>query len=120
LATLDVGDPGKVAIAYYGTTGADPQTWNGYMSIGKDVLGNNPLFYTGSINDPSQPLKVNDCGPGRCGRVLDFIDVEISPAGQAFGAFVDACMEICEESGEEQITDNDGVVGTLIGGFKLR
>jgi hypothetical protein len=118
LATIDVGDAGKVAIAYYGTTGGD--SWNGYLAIGRGVLGKNPLFYTASINDPAEPFKVNGCGPGRCGRVLDFIDVEIGPNGQAWGAYVDACLKECEKTGTENIHDNQGVVGTLIGGFRLR
>ncbi len=119
LATIDVGDPGKIAIAYYGTEEKQMDSWNGYLSIGKGLLDKHPLFYTASINDNRHPLKVNGCGPGRCGRVLDFIDVEISPQGRAWGAYVDACLEGCERSGEESIHDNQGVVGTLVGGFKL-
>jgi hypothetical protein len=121
LATIDVGDPGKVAIAYYGTTGQGTvKTWNGYLTIGEGVLGANPVFYSASVNDPAHPLKIGDCGPGRCGRVLDFIDVNISPSGQAFGSFVDACMAACEKTHQESIVDNQGAIGTLIGGFKLK
>jgi hypothetical protein len=121
LATLDVGDPGKVAIAYYGTTSKTSEgTWNGYIAEGKGILGSHPLFMSAPINEPGHPLKVGSCGPGRCGRVLDFIDVNVGPNGRAYGSYVDACMEVCEETGEEQIEDNQGVFGALIGGFKLR
>lgn len=121
LVTVDVGNPGNIAVAYYGTEGkTTPLSWNGYLMIGRDVLGKRPLFYTGTVNDPSEPLKINECGPGRCGRVLDFIDVEISPSGQAWGAYVDACLVECEETQQESIHDNEGVVGTLVGGFPLR
>ncbi|MDQ3957282.1 MAG: glycoside hydrolase [Actinomycetota bacterium] len=111
LATLDVGDAGNVAIAYYGTTGGG--TWNGYLSIGRGVLGGSPFFYSGPINDPAEPLKVGECGPGRCGRVLDFIDVEIAPNGRAWGSYVDACQKECEATGVESIADNEGIVGTF-------
>lgn len=121
LATIDVGAPGRVAIAYYGTTGqGSPTTWNGYIAAGVDVLTADPVFVSAAVNDPDHPLKVDGCGPGRCGRVLDFIDVNISPDGQAYGSYVDACMETCEATGEEQIEDNQGVLGTLVGGPLLR
>ncbi|MEA2433382.1 MAG: hypothetical protein QOG54_839 [Actinomycetota bacterium] len=118
LATIDVGDPGNVAIAYYGST--TDGRWNGYMATGYDVLSSNAFFYTASVNDPLHPLKMGQCGPGRCGRVLDFIDVEISPKGVPWGAFVDACLDDCEKANQENIHDNQAVVGTLTGGPKLR
>lgn len=121
LATLDVGDPGKVAIAYYGTTDKDREgSWSGYLAEGRGVLGKHPMFYSGTVNRPSQPLKMGRCGPGRCGRVLDFIDVEIAPNGQAWGAYVDACAADCEKAKQEDINDNQAVVGHLVGGFRLR
>ncbi|MGH2729523.1 MAG: hypothetical protein ACRDJI_02820 [Actinomycetota bacterium] len=65
-------------------------------------------------------MKINGNGPGRCGRVLDFIDVEIDRRGNSWGSYVDACLEECESTLEESIHDNQGVVGTLVGGFRLR
>jgi len=124
LVTLDVGAPGKVALAYYGTTNpdADVPTWNGYLVSAVDVLTSKPTFYTATVNDPKQPLKIGQCGtPGsnRCGRVLDFIDVEIAPDGTPWGAFVDACLTGCERA-KEEAGDNEGVVGNLVGGPNLR
>jgi len=122
LATLAVGAPGKVAIAYYGTSfDTDRKAfWNGYLAEGIDVLGAHPLFYSASINDPQHPLKTGACGPGRCGRVLDFIDVEIAPDGQPWGAYVDACGTVCEKTAVESVQDNAGIIGTLVGGPNLR
>jgi hypothetical protein len=120
LATLDVGDPGNVAIAYYGTTGTKtPLGWNGYLAEGFGVLGKKPLFYTSTVNDPKHILKTGAC-QGRCGRVLDFIDVEIAPNGTPWGAYVDACATDCEKTREESIHDNQGLVGSLVGGKPLR
>ena len=120
LATLDVGEAGNVAIAYYGTTDSKtPTGWNGYLAEGFGVLGKNPLFYTSTVNDPKHILKTGAC-QGRCGRVLDFIDVEIAPNGNPWGAYVDACAANCEKTREESIHDNQAVVGTLIGGPPLR
>ncbi|MBK5305629.1 MAG: exo-alpha-sialidase [Frankiaceae bacterium] len=120
LATVTVGAPGKIAIAYYGTTSEEKNGfWNGYLTSGIDVLGSRPTFYSASINNPKNPLKAKGCGPGRCGRVLDFIDVEISPSGQPWAAYVDACRETCEKTGVESYADNEGVAGTLVGGPRL-
>jgi hypothetical protein len=122
LATLTVGAPGKIAVAYYGT-GADKDTgafWNGYLMSGIDILGKKPLFFSASVNDPKHPLKVDACGPGRCGRVLDFIDVEIAPDGTPWAAYVDACLAVCETTKVETLDDNAGMVGTLVGGPNLR
>lgn len=121
LATVTVGAPGKIAIAYYGTTSEEKNGfWNGYLLSGVNVLSNKPTFYSASVNNPKNPLKAKGCGPGRCGRVLDFIDVEISPTtGQPWGAFVDACRETCEKTGVESFADNEGVAGTLVGGPRL-
>lgn len=122
LATLTVGAPGKVAIAYYGTSSAGDHGafWNGYLAEGLDVLGKNPLFYSASVNDPKHALKTGDCGPGRCGRVLDFIDVEIAPDGTPWAAYVDACAAVCEKTHLESDHDNEGLIGTLLGGPNLR
>jgi len=120
LVTVTVGAPGKVAIAYYGTTSeAKNGFWNGYLSAGVGVLGKSPIFYSAAANDPKHPLKAQGCGPGRCGRALDFIDVEIAPDGNPWAAFVDACADVCEKTGVQSIKDNEGVVGTLVGAPRL-
>jgi hypothetical protein len=125
LATLTVGAPGKVAIAYLGTTSDEKKAfWNGYLASGVGVLGRNPTFFSASITDPKHPLKATGgsnepCGPGRCGRILDFLDVEVAPNGAPWGAYVDACLATCEKTGVESYADNDGMAGTLIGGPRL-
>ncbi|MDP9101028.1 MAG: hypothetical protein M3N21_02635, partial [Actinomycetota bacterium] len=121
LATLTVGAPGSLAIAYYGT-GSDADKgafWNGYLAVGLGVLGRHPVFYSATVNDPRHPLKAGACGPGRCGRVLDFIDVKIAPDGQPWAAYVDACADVCEKTGVESLHDNAGVIGTLLGAPNL-
>lgn len=132
LPTLDVGAPGKVAIAYMGATNSPfprcerecqtsdyaETTWNGYITMSADVFGRNPLFYSGSVNDPKDPMYRGRCGPGRCGAIYDFIDVIVAPNGQPYGAYVDACTMICPQGGANDSAE--GVVGRLVGGPKLR
>lgn len=148
LPSLDVGAPGKVAIAYMGSTNSpykpngkfeqaectlteslldqcdDPRwakaTWNGYTTISANVFDRQPLFYSGTVNDPSDPLSRRQCGPGRCKAVYDFIDVVISPDGTAWTAWVDACTLTCSLPGGETNSGAAAVAGHLEGGPKLR
>ena len=145
LPSLDVGKPGAIAVTYMGSENSpfkpskkeDDQectaltacppgdeyaktTWNGYMTISDSVLTKDPIFYTTTVNDLKDPLKRGNCGPGRCGTsIYDFIDIVIGPKGDAWGAYVDACISICatETSGD---MGADAVVGRLVGGPKLR
>lgn len=136
LPTLDVGAPGKVAIAYMGTgnspggppfpgerqgskddtmrEGYEGVTWNGYITMTTAALEEDPVFFTATVNDPGDPLVVGTCGPGRCARAGDFFDVVIGPDGVPSAAFVDACVvDRCVLVGE-------GIVGRLVGGPSLR
>lgn len=130
LLTIDVGDPGRVAFLYMGTEDRGVRkTWNGYMAVTTTALRRNPLVHTVQMNPESHPLKIGECGPGRCGNdILDFLDVVIDATGVPWGTFVDACDPLCEETGVEReegyrFLDEDvdrALVGTLVGAPKLR
>ncbi|MFN2588180.1 MAG: sialidase family protein [Actinomycetota bacterium] len=131
LPAIDVGRPGKIAISYMGSEnspgtpredGADYSrvTWNGYITMSANVLAKNPVFYSGALNSRKDPLTRGRCGPGRCGRVFDFIDVEISPDGTPWGSFVDACIEICAQPTGASNYGDKGFAGRLVGGPRLR
>ena len=119
LATLDVGEPGKVAMAYYGTDDVDGPIdkreytekveWNGYMTISANLFDADPIFYSGSVNDPSQPFARRACGPRRCYDGYDFIDVVVGREGTAWAAFADS----------DNPYKGSGKVGHLVGGPKL-
>src|SRR5581483_4767938 len=94
------GAPGKVAIAYLGTTvpggydgkptgngglsgdlvgNADPPewanaSWNAYLAIIPDALSDNVTIQTVTANDPADPLARGLCGGTRCHGMNDFID----------------------------------------------
>ncbi|MGH2809160.1 MAG: sialidase family protein [Actinomycetota bacterium] len=94
-------------------------TWNGYMTVTADALSKNPTFHTATINDPDDPFVRGPCGPIRCKSVYDFIDVNLDPKGRAWGSYVDICIMSCAK-GESDNTGNDAVVGTIVGGPRLR
>lgn len=135
LPSLEVSAPGKLAFVYYGTQNSPfprchhectekdwaKTTWNGYMAMSVNALSDKPVFYSTTVNDPRDPLKRQQCGPGRCGTsVYDFIDVNIAPDGQVWGSFVDACTLICGTRDGIQDAGKDGIVGRLVGGPNLR
>ncbi|MDQ3941079.1 MAG: glycoside hydrolase [Actinomycetota bacterium] len=145
LPSLDVGDPGKIAVAYMGSEnspfrpvkrdeegectavnqcGGDPDysktTWNGYMMVSTTALDPDPIFFTGTVNDKKDPLIRDTCGPGRCRAVFDFIDIIVGRDGTAWGAWVDGCISLCATPAGGGNMGSDGVVGRLVGGPKLR
>lgn len=132
LPTIDAGDPGKIAIAYMGSENSpfrqcqpDCQDadyrdarWNGYITMTTQALSKNPTFFSGPVNDRKDPIFRGRCDfTNRCGPVLDFIDIEVSPDGTPYGAFVDACLVLCIKGGS--IDGQDAVVGRMVG-LKLR
>ena len=136
LATVDVGDPGKIAIAYYGSENAPgapysasylQTTWNGYITMSADALKQRPVFMSASVNPRSDPLVRDRCGPGRCKTVLDFIDIEIAPDGTPWAAFVDSCIDQEYADGTNCVSNPSrgqnfgdlGLLGRLVGGPPL-
>ncbi|MDQ3964194.1 MAG: glycoside hydrolase [Actinomycetota bacterium] len=149
IPSLDVGGVGKVALAYMGTTNSPgmpfppltgtttnpdcfvaqlpcptPEeykktTWNGYVTVTKNALAKDPVFYSTTVNDERDPLKRGICGPGRCGLdILDFIDVTIAPDGQVWSSWTDACVMVCPQGGDQDM-GSDAIVGRLVG-IRLR
>jgi hypothetical protein len=135
LPGIAVGAPGKVAMVYMGSEnspGAQKDggsrdsskyknvTWNGYMTMTANAFAKDPVFYSGSVNDPKDPFIRGQCGPGRCAAVYDFIDIVIAQDGTPWGAFVDGCISICAAPTGGSDLGSDGVVGRLVGGPSLR
>ncbi|MFP5352716.1 MAG: sialidase family protein [Actinomycetota bacterium] len=131
LPAMDVGGVGKVAFVYMGSENspyrpnAEDQrsysktTWNGYMGMTANALDEDPLFFTGTVNDKRDPLIRDTCGPGRCRAVYDFIDVVVHRDGTPWAAFVDGCVSLCSTTGPSNI-GSEAIVGHLTGGPRLK
>jgi hypothetical protein len=94
-------------------------TWNGYMTVTANALDKRPVFYTASVNDPSDPMVRGTCGPIRCKSVYDFIDVAIDRHGVPWAAYVDNCILACAKKGPNNQGD-EGVLATIKGAPSLR
>jgi hypothetical protein len=116
--------PGHLAFAFMGSANAPAEphpltaarygndvTWNGYLVTTNDALDRSPSFTGGTVNDPSAPFIRGSCGPHRCQAEYDFIDVEISPSGQPWAVFVDACLPkgACAALGESVLATITGL-----------
>ena len=127
---IAVGDPGKIAVAYIGSTNApggegaqgtgpeyEESTWDGYITMTGNALADNPLYYSGTVNAKDDPLTIGGCAIGRCdARIYDFLDVQIAPDGQPWAAMVASYSA----KGELYRTWGTGFVGSLAGGPRLR
>jgi hypothetical protein len=98
--TIDVGDPGKIAITFPGTTsaaGAKDKTrpWNSYVVVSTNALSANPTFLSNIANPKDDPVARGDCSD-RCGRMYDFLDVVSAPGdqGRLFATAVDTCTDL--------------------------
>lgn len=110
----DPAHPGRVAVAWLGTTNAgghnpfyaycdvllQPCTdahyaqarWNGYLTEIPNVFARRPVLRTASVNPADRPLFTGGCSAdGACKANLDFIHAQFGPDGTAWGIFVDDC-----------------------------
>jgi hypothetical protein len=124
--SIDVGSPGKIAIAFLGSQqqasapGAQV-TWSGYITESADALAANPTFYAAPVDDPNgNPLWKGECGSSiRCGNMGDFYEVRIGPDGLPRAAFVNSCPGgECTAFGVTA-PRGEAVMGQLVGGPAL-
>ena len=128
--SIDVGDPGRIAITFPGTTssgGSKDKTrpWNSYMVVSTNALSANPLFLSNIANPKFDPVHRGDCGGesgGRCGRMYDFLDVVASryDQGRIFATAVDTCtaLDACNYkrvAGENDDSEVDYELGNTHG-----
>jgi hypothetical protein len=113
---LDVGDPGKVVIAFPGTdqlpqgfqtadkkwkcpVGSTAQcvSWNANLAVSYNGLDAVPTFETVKANNDGPLLRgAGACANGgRCDAIVDFIDVTVGPDGRPYASFSRACSGKC-------------------------
>ncbi|MCA1726830.1 MAG: glycoside hydrolase [Actinobacteria bacterium] len=128
--TIAVGAPGKIAVAYIGSTNAPggeaPQghgpaykkaTWNGYITMTGRALARKPVYFSGTVNDVDTPLTKGSCRIVRCdARIYDFIDIQIAPDGTPWTSMVASYSK----DGKYYPTWGLGFVGGFVGGPSLR
>ena len=117
--SLEAGAPGKLAVAFVGTThrgglrrnhtlkdwrGA---RWNLYLGESTNALSHSPNFAGVRANPKHDPIGMNKCGLTRCQPcdwtcpgMYDYIDVDLDHAGRPWVAFVDVCQARCRRTGK--------------------
>jgi hypothetical protein len=95
---FDLAAPGHVAFSYLGKA-AGRNGFDGYITESGNVLAKRPLFWSTTVNDPSQvPLDVGSKGSSN-GLGLDYVSVAIGPNGMPWASFWDDCGERLPQSG---------------------
>jgi hypothetical protein len=116
--SIDVGDPGRIAITFPGTTSSAghkdlKRPWNSYVVMSTNALSKNPLFLSNIANPKWDPVARGDCAD-RCGRMYDFLDIVSSPIdqGRVFATAVDTCTALldCNHKHLQGNWDSDDVV----------
>ena len=126
LPGIAIGPNGGLVVRYLGTENSpwtgkeldgnyDKTEWNAYLTVIADPLANNPVLYTATVNSPSEPLWVGECGPDpiRCGWG-DFQDVVVGNDGAIWSVDVDLCADK-----KNECTESETIIGHLVGGPKL-
>jgi len=116
-----VGDPGRIAISFPSTNStASNRPWDQTVIVSTTALDERPVFLSATGNSPTNPIHRGSCGPGRCGGLWDFIDVQVSGAGEAWVAASDDCLGPCNSGTTSAAKVGDGIAVRQIGGPSLR
>ncbi len=92
-AAIAVKEPGTIAVAYYGSKD-DGLTYDGYVAESTDALGDEPTFWSATVNDPADPLYGFGFESGyslyyfNTGDGHEFVQVKYAPNGDIWAAFV--------------------------------
>lgn len=121
--TVTAGQEGKIAIQFVGTTSADLEAanrpWNSYMLVSTNALDGQPVFVSTTANPVDDPVHRGNC-TGRCGGMLDYLDILVSPVdGRFWAAVVDTCTSAqCRGPAGKatQSTDAQGIAVRQVGG----
>jgi len=141
LPALDVGDPGKVVVAFPGTddledgfaTPGYPSgdadlvnsvEWHAYMAISYNALDAAPTFEVVRASGDDPLVRRAECSRGnRCGYHVDFIDVTIGPNGYPYAASIDGCTNVScitnPLASNNEGANGKGVIATLASGTPL-
>jgi hypothetical protein len=129
---VGAGAPGRVAIAYLGSTtpgGYDNKnatedwkgtTWNAYLTLIVNASSDAPILQSVTANDPTDPLARDECGRTRCNGMYDFIDVHVDSDGRPWASFQDVCTKECRTDPSKPFDTREGLVATILSGPALR
>ena len=139
LPALDVGDPGKVVIAFPGTaqlpqgyqtptgkyscgSNGNCVSWDADFAITYNGLDATPTFQTVKANSDGPLIRgASSCSGTRCAYLTDFIDVTVGPDGRPYASWSRGCTGKCltDPKADNNETDGWGMMSTLTSGPTL-
>ena len=135
------GAGGRIAVAFPGTNVADmgdkTRPWDHHVVVSDNALAADPTFVSNISNKATDPVHRGDC-PGRCGNMLDFLDVAIAPVpgpgtgpvNPVWATVVDTCTAarscntvrqpgFVDGGGDGAAVDMQGIAVKQVGGINL-
>ena len=100
----------EVAVSYLATTG-HATALDGYLTVTRDALTSNPLFWSATINPPARPMY--DGSPAMARD--DFIGVDIAPDGTPWASFFTSCPAGSTSAGCAGQDGNPQAAGAVAG-----
>ncbi len=120
--TIAAGAAGRIAFTFPGTTSPVKNAfrpWNSYVVISVNALDPEPVFLSTTANSPSDPIHRGVC-EGRCAKMFDFLDIVVSPAGEAWATATDTCTTVNNCISNEGPTVPAGGVAPSMAGVAIR
>jgi hypothetical protein len=111
--TVAAGGNGRIAISFPGTTEKNQndltRPWDYHVVTSVNALSANPTFVSNIANPATDPVHRGEC-PGRCGNMLDFLDVIVSPAADhsVWATVVDTCTALRDCKSDPDAIGFDG------------
>lgn len=100
----------EVAVSYLATT-ASPSRLDGYLTVTRDALAANPLFWSATVNPPGQPMYEGSPAQARD----DFIGADIAPDGTPWASFFTSCSAGATSPGCAGQEGNPQAAGAIAG-----
>jgi hypothetical protein len=128
LMTLVAGAEGRIAMTFPGSASADfddkLRPWDTWIITSSNAHEEIPTFLGTTANPAGDPIHRGDCS-GRCGAMLDFLDIVVSPVdGMVWATAVDNCTAErgCNTDAPQETPSigNEGLVIRQLGGPPLR
>ena len=117
---MTVREPGRVAIAYYGSPNG--LHYHGYIAESSDAFKEEPIFWSATVNDPSDPLYRYGFNVGYLemwfgGDLNEIVHIRYSPDGDIWASFCKRMppliLDRSWKRGEHAYSKLQGVIGRM-------
>jgi hypothetical protein len=89
MPSLEAASAGRIAFTYVANIESDDEEGiHGVVTVVTGADTDDPVFQTGFVNPPDDPLATGNCQGQACSGQGDFLTMRIGPDGTPWGAFM--------------------------------